>query len=159
MSLFTIGTIGGHWVGGLLMDILDSRLVFAIGLSIYFVGSYLAIILRPDTLTIAYAAAGLYGIASGWCLTCLSTVVAHYYGPAAFPKVNGMMTLLTSVAASPAGFIGGRIFDLYGSYTRAFELNCVIAAVGIVAVAFAAMPRPRNEVGAAAVRLLSDAPA
>jgi MFS family permease len=159
MSLFTIGTIGGHWLGGLLLDVLNSRLVFAIGLSIYFVGSYLAIIVRPDMLTVAYAAAVFYGVASGWTLTCITTVTAHYYGPAAFPKLNGVMTLVTSVCAAPAGYIGGKIFDVYGSYTRAFELNCVIAAIGIVAVAFAAMPRPRNEVGAPTTQVLSDPPA
>ena len=156
MSLFTIGTIGGHWLGGLLMDILDSRLVFVIGLSIYFVASYLAIIVRPDALAVAYAAGLLYGLAVGWALTCQTTILAHYYGPAAFPKLNGVMTLVTSVCASPAGFVGGKIFDLYGSYTRAFELNCVIVAVGIVAVAFAAMPRPRNETGAPEIQRLRD---
>jgi MFS family permease len=156
MSLFTIGTIGGHWLGGLLLDVWDSRLVFAIGLSVYFVGSYLAIILRSDTLIIAYAAAASYGVASGWSLTCLSTVPAHYFGPAAFPKLNGVMTLVTSVLASPAGFVGGKLFDLYGSYTRAFELNCVIAAIGIVAVAFAAMPRPRDASLAPGIQLLTD---
>jgi MFS family permease len=156
MSLFTIGTIGGHWLAGLLLDIMSSRVVFAIGLSIYFVGSYLAIIVQPEALTVAYAAAVMYGVASGWSLTCLSTVTAHYFGPAAFPKLNGVMTLVTSVCASPAGFIGGKIFDLYGSYTRAFELNCVVAAIGIVAVAFAAMPSPRNEVGAPMIGVPSD---
>lgn len=148
MSLFTIGTIAGHWLGGLLMDILNARLVFAIGLSIYFVGSYLAIVVQPDMLTIAYAAAIAYGVASGWTLTCVSTITAHYYGPAAFPQLNGMMTLVTSVLASPAGYIGGKLFDLHGNYTRAFQLNCVIAAIGIVAVALAVMPRPRGEAGA-----------
>jgi MFS family permease len=156
MSLFTIGTIGGHWLGGFLLDVMNSRLVFALGLSIYFAGSYLAIIVRPDTLAVAYAAAVLYGVASGWTLTCITTVTAHYYGPAAFPKLNGVMTLVTSVCAAPAGYIGGKIFDRSGSYTQAFELNCVIAAIGIVAVAFAAMPRPRSEVGAPTIRALSD---
>lgn len=156
MSLFTIGTIGGHWLAGLLLDITDSRLVFAIGLSLYFVGSYLAIILRADTLTVAYAAAASYGVASGWSLTCLSTVPAHYYGPAAFPKLNGVMTLVTSVLASPAAYIGGKLFDLYGNYTRAFELNCSIAAIGIVAIAFAVMPRPRDAGVSPGIQLLSD---
>jgi MFS family permease len=152
MSLFTIGTVGGRWLGGLLMDIMNSRLVFVIGLSVYFIGSYLAIIVRPDTLIVAYVAAVLYGGAYGWTFTCMITVTAHYYGPAAFPKLNGVMTLLTSACASPAGYIGGKLFDLYGSYTRAFELNCVMAAIGIVAVTFAVMPRPRNEVGAPTIQ-------
>jgi len=152
MSLFTIGTVGGRWLGGLLMDIMNSRLVFVIGLSVYFIGSYLAIIVRPDTLIVAYVAAVLYGGAYGWSFTCMITVTAHYYGPAAFPKLNGVMALLTSAFASPAGYIGGKIFDLYGSYTRAFELNCVMAAIGIVAVTFAVMPCPRNEVGAPTIQ-------
>ncbi|HEX4003052.1 MAG TPA: MFS transporter [Candidatus Acidoferrales bacterium] len=159
MSLFTIGTIGGHWLGGLLMDILESRLVFVIGLSIYFLASYLAIIVRSDTLTVAYAAAVAYGLAVGWALTCQTTILAHYYGPAAFPKLNGVMTLLTSVCASPAGYVGGKIFDLYGSYTRAFELNCAMVAIGIVALAFAVRPRPRNEIGTPTVHIPNDLPA
>ena len=152
MGLFTIGTLGGRWLGGLLMDIMNSRLVFVIGLSLYFIGSYLAIIVRPDTLIVAYVAAVVYGGAYGWTFTCMITVTAHYYGPAAFPKLNGVMTLLSSACASPAGYIGGKLFDLYGSYTRAFELNCVMAAIGIVAVTFAVMPRPRNEVGAPTIQ-------
>lgn len=152
MGLFTIGTLGGRWLGGLLMDIMNSRLVFVIGLSLYFIGSYLAIIVRPDTLIVAYVAAVVYGGAYGWTFTCMITVTAHYYGPAAFPKLNGVMTLLTSACASPAGYIGGKLFDLYGSYTRAFELNCVMAAIGIVAVTFAVMPCPRNEVGAPTIQ-------
>ncbi|HUA87778.1 MAG TPA: MFS transporter [Bryobacteraceae bacterium] len=156
MSLFTIGTIAGHWLGGWLMDVLDARLTFAIGLSLYFVASYLAIIVRPDALALAYAAGLLYGLAVGWALTCQTTILAHYYGPAAFPKLNGVMTLVTSVFACPAGFVGGKIFDLYGSYTRAFELNCAVVALGIVAVAFAAMPRPRNEAGAPGIQRLRD---
>jgi hypothetical protein len=44
--------------------------------------------------------------------------------------------------------VGGWIFDKYKSYTPAFELNAVLAAVGILAIVFAAMPKPRGEVGA-----------
>ena len=152
MSLFTIGTLGGRWLGGLLMDVMNSRVAFVIGLSVYFIGSYLAIVVRPETLLLGYIASVLYGAAYGWTFTCAGTITAHYYGPAAFPKLYGMMVLLVSSFASPAGYIGGKIFDLYGSYTRAIELNCVMAAIGIVAISFAAMPKPSSEAGAAAVR-------
>jgi len=33
-------------------------------------------------------------------------------------------------------------FDLYHGYTMAFELNCLVAAGGIVAAFFARMPMP-----------------
>jgi MFS family permease len=88
----------------------------------------------------AVAAAILYGVGFGWTFVCLNTITAHYYGPSAFPRVNGMVLLVTGVVGSPAGVIGGRLFDRFGSYTPAFELNILIAALGIVALAFAHMP-------------------
>ena len=38
--------------------------------------------------------------------------------------------------------IGGMLFDKYGNYTLAFELNMLIAACGIVALFFAVRPTP-----------------
>lgn len=146
LSLLTIGTLVGRWLGGWLMDLMNARVAFVIGLSVYFIGSYLAIVARPDALYIAYLAALLNGAAYGWAFTCVGTMIAHYYGPKAFPKLYGTMTLLISTVAAPAGWAGGRIADLYGGYTRAFELDSVLAAIGIIAISFAAMPRPRSEV-------------
>lgn len=152
MGLFTMGTLGGRWLGGILMDLMNSRLAFVLGLSVYFIASYLAIIVRPETLMLGYIASVLYGAAYGWTFTCAGTITAHYYGPAAFPKLYGTMTFLVSAFASPAGYVGGKIFDLYGSYTRAIELNCLMAVIGIAAISFAAMPKPRSEVSAAVVQ-------
>jgi MFS family permease len=152
MGLFTMGTLCGRWFGGLLMDLMNARLAFSLGLCLYFIGSYLAIIVRPETLILGYAASILYGTAYGWTFSCIGTITGHYYGPAAFPKLYGTMTMLTSTLASPAGYVGGKIFDLYGNYTPAIELNCVLAAVGILAISFAAMPKPRSEVRAAVLQ-------
>jgi hypothetical protein len=51
------------------------------------------------------------------------------------------MLLLTGIVGSPAGVIGGRLFDRFGSYGRAFELNILICVIGILALAFAPMPQ------------------
>src|ERR1700689_1294564 len=150
MSLFAIGGITGRLIGGWLMDTITGRYAFIIGLCIFIVGSFLAIRVNSTALAIAFAAAISYGLAFGWTFTCMNTCTAHFYGTAAFPKLNGTMILLTSVLGSPAGYIGGRIFDTYGGYARAFELNALLAAIGIVAMAFATMPRPRNAVVAEA---------
>ena len=145
MGLFTMGTLAGRWLGGVLMDFMNSRLAFALGLSLYFLGSYLAIILRADTLSLVYTASILYGVAYGWTFSCAGTIVGHYYGPAAFSKLYGTMTFLISLFASPAGWVGGKLFDIYGNYTKAIELNALLAAVGILAIAFATMPRPKAQ--------------
>jgi MFS family permease len=152
LGFLTIGTLLGRWLGGLLMDYINARVAFVLGLAVYFVGSYLAIAAMPGALWMAYLAALLNGTAYGWAFTCVGTMIAHYYGPGAFPKLYGTMTLLISTIASPAGAVGGWIFDRYRSYTPAFELNALLAAVGIVAIVFAAMPRPRGEVAAGALQ-------
>jgi MFS family permease len=142
MGLFTMGGIGGRLVGGWLMDKMPARFAFMSGLCCYFLGSFLAMHVDSSTFAIAVAAGILHGTAFGWTFVCLNTMTAHYYGPLAFPKLNGMLMLLTAIVSSPAGVIGGRLFDRYGTYTPAFELNILITAIGILALAFA--PRPQQ---------------
>ncbi len=132
MGLFTMGAVAGRLIGGLLM-----------------VGSVLALRVSPDALWIAYAATILYGTGFGWTFVCLITATGHFYGPAAFPKVNGLVLLLTGIFGSPAGVIGGGLFDLYGNYTLAFAINMAIAAVGIIAMLFATKPDAPREMESA----------
>lgn len=142
MGLFSIGAVGGRLIGGWLMDRLSARFAFMMGLCCYFVGSVLAISVNSHALLIAYIAAILYGVGFGWTFVCLNTSTAHFFGPFAFPKLNGLALLLTAIFCSPAGVIGGKLFDAYGNYTLAFELNMFVAAVGIVVLCFATMPVP-----------------
>ncbi|MGB9069960.1 MAG: MFS transporter [Candidatus Acidiferrales bacterium] len=144
MSAFAIGGIVGRLTGGWLMDAISGRVAFIVGLGIFVVGSLLAIRVSADALAIAFTAAALYGVAFGWTFTCMNTCTAHYFGATAFPKLNGTTIFVTSVIASPAGAIGGKIFDVSGGYARAFELNIVLALIGILAMGFAKMPHPRG---------------
>lgn len=148
MGLFTMGGIGGRLIGGWLMDKMPARFAFMSGLCCYFLGSFLAMRVDSSAFTVAIAAAILYGTGFGWTFVCLNTMTAHYYGPVAFPKVNGMVLLLTGIVGSPAGVIGGKLFDRFGSYTAAFELNILVSAIGILALAFAPIPQPRTAVDA-----------
>jgi MFS family permease len=144
MGIFTIATLCGRWIGGLLMDTVNARVAYAIGLALTIVGSYYVLILRPDSLMPAYLAAALYGGSHGWTFSCTGTMTGHYWGPKAFPKVYGAIMLIISGGASPAGVIGGKLFDVYGDYTKAILLNVVLSLIGIVAILFATMPRPRD---------------
>ena len=145
MSLFAIGGITGRLIGGWLMDTITGRyrlhdraLPFC---------DRLVPRDRGECERAGHRFCRCH-IATGWHsagrFTCMNTCTAHFFGTAAFPKLNGTMIMLTSVIGSPAGAIGGKIFDVYGSYARAFELNALLAAIGIVAMAFATMPQPRD---------------
>ena len=150
MSLMPVSCIAGRLIGGWLMDTINARVAFLIGLCCYLFGSVAALRAGPDSLLIADCAAVLYGLAIGWTFTCMTTSVAHYFGPAAFPKLAGTLLFWTSGGASPAAWIGGKIFDMYGGYARAWQLNMAITVIGIVAILFAAMPHHRTETTAVA---------
>ena len=141
MGFFTMGGILGRLIGGAFMDKITSRFAFMMGLCCYFAGSILAIEVHGNSMPVVFSAGIFYGMGFGWTFVCLNAITAHYYGAAIFPKLNGMMLLLSGIACSPAGFIGGKIFDLFGSYTIAFELNIVLAAIGIFSLTFAAPPQ------------------
>ena len=142
MGLFTLGAVFGRLIGGWLMDNMEGRYAFMLGLCCYFLGSFLAIRVSPEALWIAYGAAILYGAGFGWTFICFNTVTGHYYGPVAFPKVSGMVLLLAALFCSPAGYAGGKLYDLFHSYKIAFEINSALAAIGIGALFFAQKPEP-----------------
>jgi MFS family permease len=142
MGLFTLGIIVGKQVGGWLTDKMAMRTAFIAGLSFYFI--CLALELRITSTFIAVAGGILYGIAFGWTFVCMNAASAQYFGPAAYAKLNGVNLLVTGLLSSPAGYLGGKLFDLYGNYSRAFELNMIVAAAGIAALAFARMPQPKT---------------
>jgi len=150
MGLFTVACIGGRLIGGWLMDTMTARWAFMMGLFCYLIGSVAAMHVGPSALLIANSAAVLYGLAIGWTFTCMTTCIAHFYGPTAFPKLAGTLLLLTSGGASPAGWVGGKIFDVYGGYAHAWQLNIISTVIGMVAIFFAAMPRHRTESSAVA---------
>lgn len=142
MALFSIAAVAGRLVGGWLMDRVAARFAFMLGLCCYLAGSVLAVLVDPRAIWISYAAAILYGTGFGWTFVCLNTTTAHFFGPSAFAKLNGLALLLTGVVCAPAGLIGGKLFDFYGNYRAAFGLNMAIAAVGIIAMTIARMPTP-----------------
>jgi MFS family permease len=156
MGVFTLATVFGRLLGGWLMDRIAARYAFMLGLCCYFLGSFLAIRVSANELWIAYTAAFLYGLAFGWTFICLNTITGNYYGPAAFPWLSSLVYAIAAVFCSPAGFLAGRIFDLYHSYKLAFELNSLVAGLGIIALFFARMPTPpvsKSRVGVAEIAL------
>lgn len=141
MGMFTMGGIFGRLISGWLMDRIAARYVFMLGICCYFVGSYLAVQAAPGALTAAYAAAILYGAGFGWSFVAQNTMLGHFFGSAAFPKVNGMLQAISAIIVSAAGVVGGKLFDAFQSYTPAFQLNAAICLVGIICLIFTTMPK------------------
>ncbi len=147
MGLYTLGGLCGRLVGGVLVDKIAERFAFMIGLSFYVLGTALALRINSEQLWIAYAAAMLYGAGMGSSFICLNTITGNYYGPAAFPRLNGTMMMLSGLVCCLAGVIGGKLFDVSGTYTPAFLLNLAWCAAGLAALAFARRPERAETLG------------
>jgi MFS family permease len=141
MGMFTMGGIAGRLTGGWLMDKIAARYAFAAGLCFYLIGSVLAMQITPSNLTLVFIAALCFGAAFGWTFVCQNTVVAHFFGPKNFPKINGTLFSGSVLVGCCSGLVGGWLFDTYKSYNPAFYVIMTIVTIGIVAVLFAKMPQ------------------
>jgi len=145
MGIFTLFTMAGKMGGGILMDKLAARHVFVIGIAITAIGSFVGI--GANSQLIAYTASALLGLGFGWTFVTSSTIIANYYGPVAFPKLFGLFYLIISVTCPLAGVIGGRIFDMFNSYTFALYINIAVCLVCIFAILCAVPPVSKKELG------------
>jgi MFS family permease len=143
MGTFTAVGILGRFVGGWMLERIAARFVFILGLTGYVIGSILAMRLDANNLNLAFAAAACYGFAFGCSWVALNTIIGNFYGIAAFPKLNGTVMISTAFTCAPAGVIGGKLFDIYKSYTPTFELNIFLCLIGMIALLFAKLPVPK----------------
>jgi MFS family permease len=145
MGIYTLGSIMGRLVGGWLMDVLPARFVFIAGIGCTAAGAAIAI--HADKMTIACPAAILMGAGFGWTFVSMNAIVGNFYGAEAFPHLMGTMFLMSAIACSPAGLVGGMLFDSYGSYTSAFVLVVAICIAAMLVLWFARMPKRKENAG------------
>lgn len=144
MATFTLLTMAGKMLGGIFMDKMQARYVFAIGIAITAVGSFIGI--SADSMFIALLASGLLGTGFGWTFVTSSTIIGNYFGAGIFPTMFGIFYLIVNLTCSWAGTISGRIFDYTKSYTMALGIDIAICIIGIIAILAAVPPRGKNEV-------------
>lgn len=147
-GLFTMGGIFGRLISGWLMDKFAARFVFMLGLCCYFVGTFLLFAAGPAALLPAYSGAMFYGMAFGWCYVAQQTMLGNFFGPAAFPKINGNLMAIAAVLVCASATVGGKLFDVFKVYDQAFYLNVAMGVIGIVVLIFVTMPRAPGEASA-----------
>jgi MFS family permease len=152
MGLYTMGGIAGRLVGGWLMDRMAPRLAFILGLVCTIAGSVLALLLNADLVMVSYAAAILLGGGFGWTFACMNAILANFFGPGPFPKLFSMLMVISTIICAPSGFIGGKIFDIYKSYTPALELNIALCVISVIALLFAKAPQMNNSASGQSIK-------
>jgi len=73
----------------------------------------------------------LYGPGFGATVPLLPAIQADYFGIRSFASIRGVLSIAISVPGIIAPVFAGWIFDHYHSYTIAFQIYAVLAALGI----------------------------
>lgn len=99
-----------------------------------------ALALAPYSLGVLIVLGMVLGLARGIYTLVQATAVTDRWGPAAYGRLNGILTAPALAASAVAPFAGAALAYLLGSYSDGFLVLAGLAAVAAVLM-FGAMPR------------------
>jgi len=120
ISLYAISAIVGKFVLGWFGDRMSKRKIMIVIQLIATAGW--AFMVVWSTTAALMASAILVGFAVGGMTPLWATLIALYFGPEAFGRVKGIMTLAMTVFLVIPGPLGGYLYDMTGSYESAFSI-------------------------------------
>ncbi len=127
--------LGGSQIPGrLIFGPVGSRLSLRVVTAILFamMACGLTILLLAPSPWLLIVGASLFGMGSGASSPARAALVAEFYGIANYGAINGVMTLVSTIARAGAPVAMGLLFTWTGSYTPVFGLliGLAVASVG-----------------------------
>jgi len=149
VSAFAASSLAGKFLLGWLSDIYSKRSVMILLQGIATVG-WLPMLLVHNINALLVSVV-LVGFAVGGLTPIWAALIAQYFGPLAFGRVKGLMTLAMLVCTVLPGPVGGLLFDYYGTHKTAFTLLWWVLPVGVIAAALLPTQSQPIELGAQSV--------
>lgn len=125
-GMAVLGKVLFGWLGDRLSKRLVMILIQALG-----TGGWLFMVLLNTTPALMLSA-GLVGLAVGGMTPIWAALIAQHFGPTAFGRVKGVMTLVMLVFLILPGPLGGYLYDTYGSYATGFAIVWWALPVGLL---------------------------
>jgi MFS family permease len=123
--------LGGRLLFGVMADKYGAKPVLVAGLLVqaFAAASYLAV----NQLTGFYAVAIVFGAAYGGTMPLYAALAREAFNPRILGTVLGAATMVSSLGMALGPFIGGWLYDRFGSYTWLYigSLMAGLAAAGI----------------------------
>ena len=141
-SLEGLAGLGGRVVFGLAGDKYGAKRVLITGLFIQALaaGSFMF----AQRLGEFYAVAAVFGFAYGGVMPLYAVLARDYFGQAIMGTVLGAAAMVSSLGMAIGPWIGGWLFDTFGSYAPLYMYSFAIG-LGAAAVAFAFPPAIRGQ--------------
>ena len=92
-----------------------------------------------------YLFAVVFGLSYGGMGAVESPIVAQFFGLGSHGLIYGIASLGFTTGAALGPFIAGYIFDVTGSYTTAFIISAMLAALALVLTLFLKPPGQKNK--------------
>ncbi len=125
-SLISIfGRLGFSWLG----DTHSKKKLLIIAAAMQAVGFFIYANIRSTWTIIPFII--LYGIGFGATVPLLPAIQADYFGVRSFASVRGLLSIAFAVPGIVAPVFAGWIFDIYHSYTPAFLIFAILAAISV----------------------------
>jgi cyanate permease len=83
----------------------------------------------------------IYGICYGSQLIMFPAIIGNYYGPAAFPGINGIIGPLMIIFAAAVPVGAGYLYEINKNYDISFTILIVMLALAFVFSFFMAPPK------------------
>jgi len=122
-SLFGVSFLG-HRYGGLRSLFIFSACQATLLTALVFI----------DSLSGLYIAAALFGLGYGGILPCYPLIVRELLPRAESGRRTGLILLCAGMGMAIGSWLGGYIFDLTGSYQRAFSIGVVFNLANLTVI-------------------------
>ena len=95
----------------------------------------LLMLMVADTYAALFAVVALYGFAHGGLFTVVSPTVAEYFGTRTHGAIFGGIYFFGTFGGAAGPIMGGRVFDVTGSYEVAFAVLALMGALALLLMA------------------------
>lgn len=129
-GLAGLSTIAGRMIGGYLLDRISGNIVAGVSVTMP-IFSTLLLLLFPDSLTAAGAAALIVGFSLGAELDAVAYLTTRHFGLKSFGFLFGIVGATLSLATAVGPMALGHVYDVYQSYVPAlwaFIPLCLLGA-------------------------------
>jgi len=123
-------------------DVLEPRILFALGIFCILLGGILFWFVSPEALWIAWLYPLLAGFGFGASYVCIPTLIGNYWGLDAFAGISGLLSPISVVFQALAAPLAGACFDRQGTYFSVVLLGWLLAGIAFLAMLLCRPPRP-----------------